>query len=62
VQFDQLEVQGYFRQELGCTRTDAGSVPGPHFRLGLNSVRGRCCGRRSRILATGLETLRLGSR
>jgi hypothetical protein len=29
VQFDQFEVQGYFRQELGCTRTAAGCVPGP---------------------------------
>ena len=29
VQFDQLEMQGYFRQELARTRTDTGFVPGP---------------------------------
>jgi hypothetical protein len=28
VQFDQLQRQGYFRQELGCTRA-TGCIPGP---------------------------------
>jgi hypothetical protein len=28
-QFDQLEVQGYFRQDLGCTRAATGFLPGP---------------------------------
>jgi hypothetical protein len=29
MEFDQLEVRGYFRQDFGCTRTGAGFVPGP---------------------------------
>lgn len=29
MQFDQLERQGYFRQDLRCTRTDTGFIPGP---------------------------------
>ena len=29
MQFDQLETQGYFRQDFGCIRTDTGFVPGP---------------------------------
>ena len=29
MQLDQLETQGYFRQDLGCVRTDTGLVSGP---------------------------------
>jgi hypothetical protein len=29
VQFDQLEMQGYFRQDLGCIGTTDGCIPGP---------------------------------
>ena len=29
MEFDQLEVRGYFRQDFGCTRTGTGFVPGP---------------------------------
>ena len=29
MQFDQLEMQGYFRQDFGCTRTGIDVVPGP---------------------------------
>ena len=29
MQLEQLETQGYFRQNLGCIRVDTGFVPGP---------------------------------
>ena len=29
MEFDQLEVRGYFRQDFGCTRNGIGFVPGP---------------------------------